>query len=398
MEIKDLQNLNRLAKESGAAYKKKRPIFDDLDPTKDRQIIGLAGSRGSGKTILLKQLLNEVPASFYLSLDTLNEIDLFELVQALSDDYQVKTLLLDEVHFYKDIDAHLKKIFDFLKVNIVFTSSISLLMHKSSYDLSRRVKLTKVPPFSFREFLYFKQGKLLEPLKIQDLLTKQVSHDYLQYEDLFDKYLQGANLPFSLEVKDPLLALGNVLEKIISQDIPKAASLKIDELQTITKVVSYISKAEADGVNPSSISKNINITKYKAEQYLELLSRAFVVNLVEPQGTNVLKEPKVLLSVPYRLLHKNYESAIGALREDFTVEMLKNAEINFNYLKDERGKKCPDYLINLENDEKLVIEVGGAGKSTSQFKGISDKFKKLVLRHGANAKGTALLSSLGFLY
>ena len=62
-----------------------------------------------------------------------------------------------------------------------------------------------------------------------------------------------------------------------------------------------------DGINYSSLSNNLGITKYKAEQYLSLLENAFIVQRLFPAGTNVMKESKVLMTPPVRLLHKEIE-------------------------------------------------------------------------------------------
>ncbi|MDP2913692.1 MAG: hypothetical protein Q8N91_06800 [Candidatus Omnitrophota bacterium] len=74
-----------------------------------------------------------------------------------------------------------------------------------------------------------------------------------------------------------------------------------------------------DGINYSSAAQNVHIMKYKAEQYIALLERAFVLHRVFPMGSNVMKEPKIVMALPYRLLYKPLNEAIGGLREDFFV-------------------------------------------------------------------------------
>ena len=82
----------------------------------------------------------------------------------------------------------------------------------------------------------------------------------------------------------------------------------------------FISKSYVDGINYSSISRNVGITKYKAESYIRLLEKAFVLNVVFPIGTNVLKEPKVLMCLPIRLLYQDVNQALGGMREDFLLK------------------------------------------------------------------------------
>ena len=177
----------------------------------------------------------------------------------------------------------------------------------------------------------------------------------------------------------------NILNKIIYRDIPLVAKLTTDELDIIKKVVSFIGKSQIDGINYSTLSNNLKITKYKAEQYIKLLEKAFVINVVLPEGTNVLKEPKVVMNLPYRLLYKEYEEVIGGLREDFFVECIKMSENKINYLKTEKGKKTPDYLVD-DNGTKQIIEVGGKGKGIQQFKGI-EMSKSIIFSDGERFDG-----------
>jgi len=41
--------------------------------------------------------------------------------------------------------------------------------------------------------------------------------------------------------------------------------------------------------------------------------------------------------LPYRLFYKSYEKCLGAVREDFFVEMLRMKGWQFSYLKTKKG-------------------------------------------------------------
>lgn len=396
LNINQLFELNELARKDAEGYPKKRELFNSLISEKGKHFTGIVGPRGVGKTVILKQMALEVNHSFYLSLDTLGEIDLFEVVKNLCQNYGIQCLLLDEVHFQPDYDRQLKKIFDFLDLRIIFTSSVSLSLFESSYDLSRRVRLVHLFPFSYREYLYFKQDVWLSPLTIPDILTRNWTAEHLRYEYLFEEYLKGGLFPFALEEPDVLPLLGNIVQKIIKKDIPSVASLRLDELDTVEKALTFIGRSDVDGINYSSVSRNIGITKYKAESYLQLLEKAFVLNVVFPAGTNVLKEPKVLMYLPFRLLYRDSSMAVGGTREDFFAEMLKMRGIPFHYLKTSRGAKTPDFLVRTAEGD-MVVEIGGKSKGREQFKGIKLE-KKLILTSSSDTIGIKRpLFLLGFI-
>ena len=396
MNIDRLLELNELAREEGKLYPKKRELYTRIISSRGKHFTGVVGPRGVGKTVLLKQIALELKNSFYISLDTLEEEDLFETAKLLAERYGIKILLLDEVHFQKEYDKKLKNIFDFLDVRITFTSSVSLSLFESSYDLARRAKLEHLYPFSFKEYLSFKKGADLPSLTLDRIVRKQWTNEHMLYEHLFNDYLKGELMPFSLEEPDVYPLLKNILDKIIRKDIPSVAKLRMDEIPEIERTLQFIGRSPAEGINFTSISKNIGITRYKAEQYVKLLEKTFVLNPVYPAGTNVLKEPKILMYLPFRLLYQDYTEAIGAIREDFFAEVMRMTGNKFYYLKTKRGKKTPDFLIK-DKEGEMVVEIGGKGKGREQFKGINIK-KSIILTHSTGTAGIKRpLFLLGFI-
>ncbi len=102
------------------------------------------------------------------------------------------------------------------------------------------------------------------------------------------------------------------------------------------------------------------------------------------------------MAPPCRLLYRDWDDALGGLREDFFVEAMSQAGIGLEYLKSTRGAKTPDYLIE-HDGERLAVEVGGRGKGREQFKGV-EVDRKLVFAHSAIPEGNRLpLFLLGFL-
>ena len=381
MNINHLFELHELAKNSVIKYKRKRFFYETLKIDSGKHFMGIVGPRGVGKTIMLRQYACDFENSFYISLDSDEDIDLFELVKILVNRYKIKSILLDEIHFLPKYEQVLKKIYDYLNTKVIFTSSVSLSLYESSYDFSRRVKLYVLYPFSFREYIYFTKDATLPILTIDQLLKNRGIAQYLKYEYLFEPYLKGGIYPFCLEEPDIYPILNNILNKIINRDIPTVTNLHYEEIQKIKKLVKYIGLAEVDSMNYSNISRNLGITKYKAEQYVDLLKRSFILNPVFPTGTNILREPKILMFLPYRLLFNEYNRCIGPLREDFLVESLQLGGYSVNYLKSKRGEKTPDYLIDYKG-KHIVIEVGGKGKGRAQFKGFKAEIK-LVFSHNS---------------
>lgn len=383
MNINQLLEFDRLAREDGKKYDKRRALYNTIAQDAGAHFIGIVGPRGAGKTIILKQLALANEKSFYVSLDAM-EGDLFDLVKVLHETMQIKLFLLDEVHVYPRFEADLKKLYDVLNIKVIFTSSTALGMYESGYDLSRRILLKTLYPFTLREYAKFKYGQEFSALSLQDIIEGKIPADIFKAGEHFLPYIQGGLMPFALREPQPLALLENILKTIIRKDIPHIAKLLTDELEKIEQLLRFIGRSGVDGINYSSVSQNVHITKYKAEQYITLLVRAFILHRVMPIGSNVMKEPKVVMALPYRLLYKPLDEAIGGLREDFLVEAFKALGKEVFYLKSMRGTKTPDYLIR--DFEDIVFEVGGKGKGRSQFKGVSNK-RKLIFADGYDQTG-----------
>ncbi len=381
--ISQLLEFYRLAKKDALKYRKKRALYNDIAKDKGAHFIGIAGPRGVGKTIILKQLAAANKRSFYISLDTMKGA-LFDIIKALHESMHVKLFLLDEVHFYSGFEADIKKAYDIFDIKVIFTSSTALGIYESSYDLSRRVVLKPLYPFSLREYAEFKYNQTFSRLTLQGLIENDISSGLLKAGEHFSSYIQGGLMPFALEEPQPLIILSNILKTIIHKDIPRIAKLLTGELDSIEQLVRFVGLSGIDGINYSSIARNIQITKYKAEQYISLLEKAFVLHKILPAGSNVLKEPKVVMSLPYRLLYKPFSEAIGGLREDFFVGILRSLGKNIFYLKSKRGQKTPDYFIR--DLKGIVFEIGGKGKGRSQFKGVNTR-KKIILADGYDTSG-----------
>ncbi len=381
MSLASVLELHAMAISACGKYTHHRDLFQDVVADSGKHFTGIVGPRGAGKTILLQQYALQNESAFYISADTLEPDDnLWEIIQSLVEHYNVKTILIDEIHFLSDATGLLKKVYDFLDVRVIFSSSVALAMHSSAYDLSRRVKLLELRNFSFREYVRFKLDVDLPPISLETLEKHKWGVEHLEAGRLFEQYLfKGGLLPFAIDEPDALSILSNIVEKVVIRDIPMADKLSLQEVEHIRNILRFMGRSSVDGISYSSLSSNLGITKYKAKQYVASLEKAFLLHRVMPEGTNVMREPKILMAPPLRLLYNRDESALGGIREDFFVEAMRQARIDIGYLKSTRGHKTPDYLIR-DAKGKLVVEIGGKGKGREQFKGIKID-RKLILAH-----------------
>ena len=386
MDANQILDQDGLAVRNVSRFTRTRSLFPELQATSGRPFVALIGPRGTGKTVLLRQLRAQTEDALYVSADTLDRGDrLTDLVRLFGDRYGVKSFFVDEIHHLRDYATDLKQVFDFLPAQVWFTSSVAVSLYGSVADLSRRVRVLRLLPFTFREFLLFADDPALPALSLGAVLRDQVPSAVLRASPRFDEYLAGGLYPFVLEAGSDLDLFGNIVETVIRNDIPAYdPHLTLDDLTNIERTLAFVGRSPIDGVNYTSIGRNLGITKYMAERYVRALERAFLLRQAFPAGTNVLREPKVFLEPPYRLLYRPWDECVGALREDFFALAMAQHGTAFRYAKSTRGAKTPDFLVTLDGRD-YVIEVGGRGKGRTQFKGL-DYDRKVILFHGTDRR------------
>ena len=136
MNIEKILELDQQAMDYISSYRKRRFAFEGLVKTEGRPFIALTGPRGAGKTILLRQIRARYSDAVYISADTLESgASLREIITYLHNSMGVKRFFIDEIHFVPGYAALLKELYDFLRVHIWFSSSVSLSLYASSWDL-----------------------------------------------------------------------------------------------------------------------------------------------------------------------------------------------------------------------------------------------------------------------
>ena len=132
VDYNHLIELDRLVRSDVANYPRKRGLFKQILNEKGLHSTAIIGPRGAGKTVLLKQLSLAIDNSFFLSADVTESEDLFQIAKTLKEKLKVSTILVDEIHAQSNYRSLLKKIYDFLGLRVIFTSSVSLSLLESS--------------------------------------------------------------------------------------------------------------------------------------------------------------------------------------------------------------------------------------------------------------------------
>jgi len=341
----------------------------------DQKLIGIVGARGVGKTTFLLQYLqeNSLPLSkkLYFSADAIDLDSLFDIAYAFSKEGGA-LLIIDEIHKYKDFEIELKKIYDMLELQVIFSGSSALQLDHAKGDLSRRALLYHMKGLSFREFIEFKKDIKLPTFTKEEIFKNHIDIAYelnTQFKpfEFFKEYLQYGYYPFYFENKESyLLKLKETVNTVVEVDIPSIFPIEYDKIINLKKLIRLICQSKPFKVNIKKLSSKIGISDYQTlYKYLEYLKRGKILTLLraKAKGDNIfLKPDKIYLSNTN--LHYSYCDAveIGTIREVFFMSMFDDKEITISA----KG----DFSI----DDKFIIEVGGKNKSYKQIKDIPQSY------------------------
>ncbi|MBN2680975.1 MAG: ATP-binding protein [Bacteroidales bacterium] len=387
----------RLLKQTN--YPFKRYLYEQIN-WNDRLII-IKGQRGVGKTTLILQYIkteiSDVTKVLYISLD-----DIYFSVNRLSDLVEKfvleggETIFVDEVHRYPDWSVELKNIYDFYpKLRVIATGSSAIGIEKGKADLSRRASLYHLHTLSFREFVFLNHQIDLGVFSINEIIS---SHEKISFEindkikpvELFNQFLKFGSYPFA-DKTDPLFydKLKSVVNLVIDNDIPATEKITYETRLKIKKLLYLISAAVPFKPNITELSNKVGTSRDVLLRYLQLLSTAGIVNLLNQSGspTSILQKPeKIYINNPTLMIALDENAEAETLRETFFMSQLS--------VKHKlTAPKTADFLV----DDKYTFEVGGKNKGKKQLQGISESF--IVSADIEYGKGNKIpLWMFGFLY
>ena len=369
-EARELQQL--LLQKKVADYR--RYFFDKIDF--DR-LTGIIGARGVGKTTFLLQHIKTSKIArhkkLYISADSIRIESLFDLALDFSRE-EGELLVIDEIHKYTGFESELKKIYDFLDLQVIFSGSSALNIDNAKADLSRRAVVYEVEGLSFREFIEMKNGIELPAFKLEEILHNHIEiatdlSERFNRAPLFKEYLQTGYYPFYFDKRSNyFIKLNETINTVLEVDIPSVFSIEYHNIRNLKKLIRLICEWQPYTPNIKELLGRMEMGEdYRSlYRYLEYLNRAKILKVIRPRsrGDNIFTKPeKIYLNNTN--LHYSYCSNArpGTVRELFFAGMLFEHNLQIS--------KKGDFLV----DEEYLFEIGGKNKS---FKQIKDKEKSFI--------------------
>lgn len=400
---------DRLIREKNQAFSR---YYDTNVWEKGKSFI-LLGPRGIGKTTLLMQYLNEQLKTkndrevLYIQADhiVLGDSGLYEIAEQFYNQGG-KILAIDEIHKQINWSRELKSIIDtFPRMKLLCSGSSILDLLKGTHDLSRRLHVSYLRGFSFREFVNFKLGLKLPAVTLTEILSNhrkqsleiitKIKSDRIL--SLFHEYLRRGYYPFSFETKELSLfqsSLENTARLTVEIDVPGAYPEMTEvSIQKILKLLKFLAQNVPYEPDLKKLKELLDIGDERTlKNYLQILEKSGILRLLYSSNKSLkvlIKPEKIYLDNPNLAFALNPtlgQHEIGSVREVFLMSMVGVAH---SILYTKQG----DFIV----DNKVTFEVGGKNKTSKQIRSIANSYLALDdMEMGSGASIPIWL--FGFLY
>ncbi|MUM64932.1 AAA family ATPase [Acidianus infernus] len=246
-------------------------------------VLAILGVRRSGKSTLSLMLMKELKVKFaYLNFDDeslfgITTEDLRNIEQAIYEVYgnDVIYLVFDEIHNVKGWELFISRLRESKRI-IITGSNSKMLSGELATALTGRHSDIVLFPFSFREYLRFRNINVENPISTRDVVTVKVA---------LEKYLEEGGFPEALIIgKDQVDVIYN---DILFKDV--VFRYKIREMGKFKEFSRSIISYYSSEVSLSKLTKVVNVDKKTIDLWAFGLENSYLIYFLPRYGEK-LKE------------------------------------------------------------------------------------------------------------
>lgn len=364
-------NLTKIMRErvDGVTTSFHRYMYDKINW--QRQMFGLVGPRGIGKTTLFLQYIHNhehEEKMFYASADNVYFAS-HSLIE-FADDFVREGgehLFIDEIHKYPSWSRELKQIYDsHPDLKVAFTGSSILDIAQGEADLSRRAPIYHMQGLSFREFLAMFKNVHLPVVPFEQVLTNQVRIPGIPHPlPYFKEYLQRGYYPFGDDPQFEML-LNQMVEQTLDIDITQYAKMTVATSRKLRHLMSIVAKSVPFKPVMDTLATVIGVTRNVLPNYFIFMEMAGMIGQLRDDTGGIRglgKVEKVYLdNTNLAFVLGGASTDVGNIRETFFYNQMR-------VTTDVIASRVADFEI-----DGYTFEVGGKKKGQKQIKGQKEAY------------------------
>jgi uncharacterized protein len=352
----------------------------------------ITGIRRSGKSTLLKQIIDELKESgvnkekiIYINFEDIemsfikNDMDLNSYIKKQIKDDQKYYLLFDEIQNVVDWEKAVNSFKATKNVSIFITGSNSnLLSGELATLLAGRYVSFKIQPFSFKE--------------VCDLKGIE---DKDEIEKAFEDYMKWGGMPQRFYFKDEQETknyLMDLYDSIVVKDI--ISRYKVKDVELLNKILEYLMSTPAQQFSVTNIvnflkNENRNCSNETLYNYLSYITNSFIMNKAKRYD---IKGKRVLsTNDKYYLTDLGLGQVKSSIKTKGKGSVLENIVYNelinrgYEVLVGKSDSSEIDFIASYF-DEKIYVQVAYiladdsvVEREFGAFKSIEDNYPKYVL-------------------
>ena len=364
----------------------KREILDDiLKWFDDNRILVLTGLRRSGKSTLLKQIMDEKSSFGYVNFEderflNFEAKDFEQLNEVLVEVYDnPEIFFFDEIQNIPKFELFVRRLQDQNKKIIITGSNASLLSSELGTRLTGRYKSFEVYPFSFTEFLSFKEV-------IPDEDAYYITEKKVGLLKLLAEYLTTGGLPEYLKNEDREY-VKTLYDNILYRDIISRYSIK--KQKVFKELVNILLTNISCTFTYNSLKNDLELANaITVKEYISYLSNSYMFFELQKFDYSVRKQlnyPKkayVIDAAFKQIAGFNFSPNKGRLLENFVFLELKRMNLDVYYYS---GKNECDFVIKDKNRITEVLQVCHTideGNREREINGLIEAAVKFNLKKG----------------
>jgi len=278
-----------------------RKIYSDLFAHLDkRPVTLLTGMRRTGKTTLVKRLLEESndKNSIYIDLERIDNRMLFgeknydNILMALSarglDTNKKMTIAIDELQLMPEITSAIKYLYDEYQIKFILTGSSSFYLKGLVSDsLAGRKKIFELYPLDFGEFLTFKGIPHGQP----GINPVFIEGEYHRLKGFYEEFIQFGGFPevvLADDRKDKSDYLNDILSSYINIDVKSLSDFR--NISMIQNLIKMLALRCSNRLDIAKISILTGISRPTVMSYIELFEKTYLVHLLPVFSQNADRE------------------------------------------------------------------------------------------------------------
>ncbi len=340
----------------------KREIYDRLFLHLGRkQITVITGMRRTGKTTLLRQLMNDsdIRQKFYFDLERIDIRTLFSepnyetIVYALTQqgaNFKEKVLIaLDEIQLVPNLPSVIKYLYDTYDIKFLVTGSSAYYMKNLfSESLAGRKKIFEVFPLNFNELLIF-NGIHPQQRTVPEA-SLYLQSEYERLKNYYETYITFGGFPevvLAQTIEEKKDLINDIISSYINFDISLLSDIR--NPTNLYKLIQLLSVRIGTKLDISKLTSMTGISRPTVENYLDLLEKSYLIRtipVISNSPDREITKAKKVYFLDNGIASMSADLGSGSKFENAIFnQLLHRGELAYYQLKS--GKEI-DFILNRE--------------------------------------------------